>query len=255
MTPRRLIPLVLLAMVATRAAADTWSLGYAVTPVTYYFCIDDANDAGGVDKQGKDSFSLGQLALLYDHDRKVSDAMHLSLVTGIGFPVGTGKHDATSEYINPAANTSKNTLNTDDSIEISALTVPVLLGVKYAMPAGENAMSLGLMAGALIVGGEMTDTQTSWSGTAPTQAVSGTVVTYNRYVVPTWEILASFGYHMRQGEGQALSLIAQIGMIGEARLDTETANTNPGNSITPQRVGGVVGGLTFGVNIGWSKSF
>lgn len=240
---------------AAPVAADTWSVGYGIVPVTVYYGIDDALDPGGFDRQGEDSFSLGQIMLLYDHDRKVSDSIHLSLLTGVGLPAGSGVHKMTDEYVNPAAGTSKDTMNTGDEIEFSAFTVPILIGAKYALPMGDNALSFGVAVGAMLVGGQMKMTSVNWTGTPPNETESATSVTYDTGIDPAYALLANAAYHIRAGEGQAISITAMVGVISEARSDNETTITNPGNSLGEQRTGAVVGGMTFGVNVGWSKSF
>jgi hypothetical protein len=244
-----------LAGLAAPAYADTWSVGYGVVPAKFDYVITNMA-AKGVDTQGEDSFSLGVLNLQYEHDRKVSDSMHLVLATGIGFPIGTGSHDPTKELVNAPANSSKDTLNTGDSTDLTVLTVPVLIGAKISIPMGGNALAIGVSAGGMLVGMQYKQTSVSWAGTPPNETKSTTGVSYSSYVVPAYAILGSVGYFIRQGEGSALSIGATIGVIGQARNDTEiTFETPSATQMKVEKMGGQVGGMTFGINVGWSKSF
>ena len=252
---RTLVCTAVLLGLAAPALADTWSLGYGTVPLTYNYVINDFT-AGVRDTQGEEKYSMGVLNVLYEHDRKVSDSIHLVLTAGVGFPIGTASHDPTKDCPNPTATTSKNASNYGDTIEWSALTIPVLVGAKYSMPMGDNALAFGVSVGGVVVGVQNKRVDQNWTGAVPNQTLDYTDTNYPTIAAPTYAILANIGYHIKQGAGSAISITATVGVLGEARMDMETVRTTPAaTQMNTDKSGGRIGGMTFGVNLGWSKAF
>lgn len=251
---KHLAAAVLCALLAGRARADTWSIGYGSIPGKNSFLVTNLTTFNAT--QSDETASLAQLNLIYESARKVTDQIFLTFSAGLGMPISTFTHADTSEVSNVPANTSKNTTNEGDQTDVSAITLPILIGARYIIPMGENALSFGAGIGPLIVGLLMDQTAVNWSGAAPNQVKNTTSVTHAVSMAPTYQILANAAYHLKMGPGTAVSIQVNVGTVGERRLDTETTFHNAvAPALASSDTGYQIGGLTYGVNLGWSKSF
>lgn len=243
------------ALLAGSASADSWQIGYGAIPVDYRYMITDA--VTGFESQGEDSFSLGQLNILYEHSRPVTESLKLTLTTGVGLPLSGGTHEETDLIANLPAGLSKNTSNDGDEIEFEAFTVPVLLGGKYAIPMGDNTLSIGLAVGALIIGVQSEDTDVTWTGAVGAETADVTTVDKGTEFAPALAVLGSVGYDIPCGEGATLGLSIPVGIIGSRKVmhREETDATPSTGNLAATEWGGEVGGLAYGVNLAWSKSF
>jgi hypothetical protein len=254
---KRVLIAIALAAVSGAAAADALRVGYAVYPFEIKYVINDLA-AGARDKQGSESFSAGQFQLLYELDRKALDSLYFVLEAGIGLPAGTQTFDSTKAVTGGISTTSKDTLNTGDSVDIQITTVPLLLGAKYVVPMGNNQVTIGLLAGAVLAAGSVKSTEVTWAGAPPNETKDTTTVGYAQVVQAHMAVLADLGFNIGLGNNGYLGLAVPVGLLSKVKNMgyTETTNHVPTATELEEEVDGLVlGGMTFGFNICWVKPF
>lgn len=253
---KRVLVAIALVAVAGAAAADALRVGYATYPFELKYVINDLAPKTE-DTQGSASFSAGQFQLLYELDRKAADNVYLVMAAGVGIPAGVQTFDRTKEVTGGDSTSSKNDLNTGDTVELQVTTVPVLVGAKYVVPLGTNQFTAGILAGSIISSMRVKVTETGWSGTVPSEIRDGENVIYAQVAQAHVAVLVDLGFNMGMGDMGYIGLAVPVGMLNEIKTGnvgyTETPNPKKDGDILTKGV--VAGGLTFGVNICWVKPF
>jgi hypothetical protein len=222
-------------------------------PGTFRFGIDQLSTPGGFNEQGEETYSLGQFTVLYEHSRTVANSLRATFTTGIGLPAGSHVHDLTKEVTGGTSATSRDTLNTEDTLEIAAYTFPLLLGLAYDVPVGGSTLSIGAAFGGVLVGARLEETDVRWAGTPPNETRDTTTVTRSTMLFPTYALLANVAFRIPVGPKSGIVLGLQAGVLGKVGNDGETTNHDPGAGDLPRELSGAeVGGATFGGRVGWS---
>jgi len=249
---------VLLVAGAQWARADGVSLGYAPVPLQREYTQTNLQTGDQVKKE--DTYGAGTVQVLYTVEKKLRNTLNMTLTTGVGIPMGTASFDKMKLGTNASALTSKNASNEGDTEEVSAYTVPVLVGGKYIIPMGDNAMTVGLSVGAMLIGTQMTTTNVTWTGPVGAQTKNTTTVTYASQVAPAFAGFATFGYNIKMGEGESIGISLPLGFISAIRQDTEVTNNGtmpppPPTLLVTTDNGWKAGGFAYGIQLSWVKAF
>jgi hypothetical protein len=239
------------------ARADAVSVGYSPVPLQREYVQTNLQTGDQVNQEA--TYGAATVQVLYTVEKKLRDKLNMTLTTGVGIPMGTVKFDNLKEWTNAPALVSKNATNEGDTEEMSAYTVPVLVGAKYIIPSGDNAISIGVSVGAMLIGTQATMTNVTWAGPVAAQTKNSTTVTYKSQVAPAFAGFLTLGYNIKMGEGESLGISVPLGLISQVRQDTETTDNNPPPAPPTVPVttvdGWRAGGFAYGIQVGWNKSF
>ncbi len=248
---------VLAAGLSGRVCADSVSVGYSPVPLQREYTQTDLKT--GDEAKKETTYGAGTLQILYTVEKKARDTINLTLTTGIGMPLGSVKFLNTTEVTGAQATDSRNATNEGDSEEISAYTLPALVGAKYIIPMGDNAMTIGVSVGALFIGTQAKMTDVTWTGPVASEKKSTTAVTYKSSVAPAFAGFVTLGYNVKMGEGESIGITIPLGLISSVRQDTESTRETvppaPPSLLKTTDDGWKAGGFGYGIQVGWNKSF
>jgi hypothetical protein len=245
------------------ARADVWSIGYSMVPLTQEYMITDnaVAPATAQNQQGKETFYMGTVNINYELDRKLTDRVFMTFTTGVALPAGTAEFDQTKCEINNPANTNRNATNEGDIQESSLSYVPILIGGKAVIPIGKHQLTCGLSVGEILAAVSAKNTNVAWhpgGGSALLQVRESTSVNYNTAYTANFVVLADVAFAFNLGEIGAISAAMPIGVVFDRQVSGRTQTTNVNATppdLTNENDGSVLGGLTVGIKVGWSKKF
>jgi hypothetical protein len=254
---KKRLAVVMVMGLAQWAHADAISVGYSPVPLQREYT--QTNLQTGDETKNEDTYGAGTIQILYTVEHKLRDKLNMTFQSGVGMPMGTATFSNLKEGTNAPAVVSKNTTNEGDSEEVSAFTVPALVGLKYIIPSGENAISIGISVGAMLIGSQTKTTNVTWAGPIAAQTKNTTSVAYVSSVAPAFAAMATVGYNIKMGEGESVGITVPLGLISEVRMDTEVTRngtlTPPPSLLVTSDNGWKAGGFAYGIQVGWNKSF
>ena len=229
-------------------------------PITYFYRIFDVQRSDWSEMQGKAAFSPGVLQLFHENTRKLGGRFEMSFQYGAGAPLTSGSHERTAEIMNGTMLSSKNELGTGSSLTFSCFAIPVLVNLRYTLKTEGPAITLGLGAGTVLVGLNRRDVEVWWQGTPPSEVPWQTRTSYKTFLVQSWVGLASIGVHFMLGTTDSIGLLANAGLMSEGDIDDAGPDQvfemkRPDHSLNPILSGVRIGGLTYGLNLGWERMF
>lgn len=235
------------------ARADGVSLGYTSIPLQREYLQTNEGVLPTTQAQNEATFGAADIQVLYTVEKKATDKIHMTLITGVGLPMGSAKFNLALQHTNVPAVSNNNAMDVGDTEEVSVLTVPVLVGANYRIPMGDNSLTLGISVGAMLIGSDTIITNVAWKGAPGAQTENGSTVTYVSSVAPAYAILASIGYNIKTGEGESIGITVPLGTISAVRMDTVT--TTPGATPVTADDGWKAGGFAYAIQVGWNKQF
>jgi hypothetical protein len=222
-----------------------------------------------------ESTSQGVITFAVDSMRQLTPCLALGISVGAGLPAGDIEFERTEEYttlggVNP---------NEGDNVTAALTSVPILARLSYSKQAGPGEFSLGLGAGAVLVGIAVETVETWWwDGMAPSVYKSAAsdvkMASQTENSVDFAALLAvemAPGYSLGISEKDSIGIEIPLAFLAGATLkriemDYEPPFVPPGDSnptIGGTWVGGdtveypgiELGGFSWGVNIVYTRKF